>query len=209
MNKIVVLLVAIGLFCLAIKANAAPEDQAIISKFCFDKFCLGDPALKFGGIKSFKAYNFLFKTVKPLPTLPVPNCDNKIFHVLLSGQNPKSPKYYEVTLASYPEYLKNGVDSYYRIQMVRAVYPRIAQEDTKPLAKKIFDRAGVEGKEGFPLLTPGLQWRPTENTRFGGIDITGVTVTVNDEDAFLMLSEGINFKQRTEQDGCVSKVPSL
>lgn len=182
-----------------------------VSKLCVDKFCLGDPASKFGGIASFKkgfgAFDF-----------PVPDCKSRTFEAYHADQNPKAQTFIQVNFSSFPKYLGEGRDSYYRISEITVRFPEVSSSDYEALINKVFSRAGVKPeRKGDRLTFLGLQWSVPKGSEVGGIPVLGVDLWAGSRNGFsLELKErSFNpggkapFTVRADQQGCTNKAPSL
>ena len=204
------LVVASGLIMSMMTPVMAKEID--VSKFCVDKFCLGDPASKFGGIVSFKkgfgGFDF-----------PVPDCKSRKFEAFHIDQNPKAETFIQVTFSSFPKHLGEGRDSYYRISKIDVRFPEVSSSDYQELVSKIFSRTGVKPeRKGDRAMFLGLRWRAPKGSEFGGIPVSDVDLGAGSRSAFsLELKESLLFNPggkssaaiRADQQGCTNKPPSL
>lgn len=130
-------------------STISQAEDVDITKFCLDKFCLGDSAAKHGGFKSFKTYNDvtpLSYRVRPVkaPHIPVCGSNPEFFMVLPVGQNPNAKSFFYITLAPFPEHLAEGVDNYYRVIGITTRFPKVSNADLDAIADKVFTRAGAK-----------------------------------------------------------------
>lgn len=203
MKKLIVLLTS-GLMLSSM--TSANGKEVNISNFCVDKFCLGDPASKFGGIASLKNYG------TPPFKFTIPDCQGTKIGVITKDQYPRSASFIWITLSSYPKYLGDGVDSYYRISEITVKFPEVSSSDYHQLINKIFSRAGVEGeRQGDRLMFLGLRWRAPKGAKFADVPFYGVSLGTVSMDGFsLRLDEDISSYQfRRDQKGCTNKPPNL
>lgn len=190
-----------------------------VNKFCIDRFCLGDSILKHGGVASIKTSDSA-----PLK-LKFPSCTMYFGGEVTFGRQDvkQTPRFY-VVIEPFTEYLSKGLESYYRIIQITAVYSKVSNSDSAGIYETILKRANVAPSK-IQDNSKILVWSSLPKDRpfqLEGRDIVGfplandidVSLRVDEESARISLFRGFaGFANKSEayknQPGCTNVAPKL
>lgn len=210
------------LSALCVSTSVFAKQNIDVNKLCLDNYCIGDPASKHGGVRGMKA-SFFPET--PLQfTMPSCTMVDKGW-LIPPAKNLKNNSVISIVYEPFPEYSREGVDSYYRIVRIKSVYTRIGNDDLKTIYKNILERANIKVNPKNSNSSNVEYWGNlnANSTLFlNGSEVAGyptsdslnISLRVDDESAILSLFRGQTYSVNNSQAfksqlGCTSKAPKL